>query len=289
MSTKPWYARYVGDWRAKTTRLSLAEKGAYSELIDEYYMMAEALPEALDDLCRICGAVSEEERRAVQKVANQYFTLKNNKLHHKRIDSELTRMSKIQQGLSNRGKAGAKARWDGQSNATAIDSAIPASMLGAMAYPQSQSYIKPNTDSVVLNTIPEERENTAPLVENPTLKLNGEHKPQVTKAGMWAIELRKLNVKTTSMHPTMLQLIEDGYELPSVVEAVSIARQRKPWPEFLAIGYLDPIVRNPPKAAVKSWYASESATIAKGKELGLEPRPGEEMDQYRDRIRQAGA
>lgn len=275
MSAKPWIAWYIGDWRAKTSRLSLAEKGAYRELIDEYYSMAEALPEALPQLCRICGAITEDEKRAVESVVSQYFTLKNNKLHHKRIDKELTRRDEIQHSLSERGKAGASARWDSQSNATATNSA----MLGAMAYPQPQS--QPQESRVSLDSTTD-----APLVEKSTHKPgNGEDKPKITKAGMWAVELRTLNVKTTSMHPTMLKLIDDGYELPAVIEALQIARQRKPFPELIGIGYLDPIIRKPPQAAQASWWASEPATLAKAAECGITPRPGEDWNELRDRIR----
>src|SRR3990167_6232248 len=119
MSSKPWYAWYPGDWKAKTSDLSLAEKGAYGELIDHYYSMAEALPEALPQLYRLCGAVSDEEKTAVQTVINRFFTLKNNKLHNKRCDKEIIRQAQIRESLSERGRAGAASRWDGRSNATA--------------------------------------------------------------------------------------------------------------------------------------------------------------------------
>lgn len=34
-----------------------------------------------------------------------------------------------------------------------------------------------------------------------------------------------------------------------------------------------------------AWWSSESATLAKGRELGLEPRPAEDWHQFRARIR----
>jgi hypothetical protein len=37
----------------------------------------------------------------------------------------------------------------------------------------------------------------------------------------------------------------------------------------------------------ESWWASEAATMRKGGELGVAPRPGEDMQAYRGRIKQA--
>lgn len=113
--------------------------------------------------------------------------------------------------------------------------------------------------------------------------------PALTTAGAWAIDLKRRGVSVTSMDPRLLEWIEEGFTLPDLVEAVERARNSKPEPEKIPVAYLNTVLRNPPKPSKKSWYASESATIAKGKELGLEARPGEEMDQYRDRLRTAGA
>lgn len=116
MSDNAWYAWYPGDYRAKSHRLSLLEKGAYRELLDEYYAMAEALPEAMPQLWRICGAITDEEKQAVSTVLSVYFVLKNNKYHNKRADREIEKRRNVRKQLSDRGKLGAKRRWD----ATAI-------------------------------------------------------------------------------------------------------------------------------------------------------------------------
>lgn len=41
-------------------------------------------------------------------------------------------------------------------------------------------------------------------------------------------------------------------------------------------------------AQTDDWKSSEAATIAKGRELGIEARPGESMASYRARIGQGG-
>ena len=47
-----------------------------------------------------------------------------------------------------------------------------------------------------------------------------------------------------------------------------------------------PAVEKPKLSSVQAaWWTSESATLAKGRELGLEPRPAEDWNQFRGRIR----
>lgn len=36
---------------------------------------------------------------------------------------------------------------------------------------------------------------------------------------------------------------------------------------------------------IEAWWTSDSSTLKKGAELGLAPRPGESMAQFRDRVR----
>lgn len=114
-------------------------------------------------------------------------------------------------------------------------------------------------------------------------------KPQPTKAGQWATELRHRGVTVTSAHPTLLAWITDGFTLPWILEAVDLARQAKPAPESIPANYLDRIVRKPPKKAEPAWWSSEKLILRKGVELNLNPRPGEEMDQFKSRIQDAMA
>ena len=138
MSSVPWFAWYAGDYRAKTHRLSFVEDAAYRRLLDEYYLMAEALPVALPELYRICGAQSDDERRAVDSVVERFFYVKNNELHNKRADHELTKQARLRENLSERGKAGAQARWNATANATGNATGYAKPMAEHMAYPQPQ-------------------------------------------------------------------------------------------------------------------------------------------------------
>ena len=277
-----FYKHHIGDYSSHTRELTWAQDLAYRRMLECYYLHEKGLPSDMAKLYRMVGAVGQKQRQAVQHTVHQYFYLEDGLYKNKRAEEEIqqyqaqceanrrTTQRRIVQRIAN------ESSTNRQPNQNQNQNQIP-------------EPVNPTTSSVVLNTLPEEQKQAAPLENDSQPKGNGKNKPKITKHGYWAAELIKLNVKVTSMHPTLLALIEEGFELPAVIEALSVARQRKPFPEPIGIGYLDAIIRNPPKASVRAWYTSESATLAKGKELGLDPRPGEEMDQYRDRLRTASS
>jgi uncharacterized protein YdaU (DUF1376 family) len=274
MSAKPWYAWYAADYHAKTSHLDFIHDSAYRRLLDAYYDRGGLLHFDRGALFRITSAISEAEQAAVDSVIGEFFTIKNNKLCHERADEEIAKQGRIHEQLSKAGKRGAAIAGRGRPKGSDRPS--------VRQYSQSQSHKTQSSASTVPSSSAAPGDGqSAPL----PAKSNG----KTTKAGTWAIELRRLGVSVTSMHPTMLKWIEDGFELPSVIEALQVARQRKPEPEKVPVAYIDPILRTPPKAPTASWWASEQATIAKGREVGLEPRPGEEWDAFRSRIRTVSA
>lgn len=83
-----FYKHYIGDFQRDTGHLSLTERGAYLALIHHYYATEKPLPNNLDALCRIAGAVSAIERKAV-KVAIDFFEVVDSGLMHSRIEAEI--------------------------------------------------------------------------------------------------------------------------------------------------------------------------------------------------------
>lgn len=81
----------------------------------------------------------------------------------------------------------------------------------------------------------------------PPASPNGNVKPE----GEMAIALRDLGVEVRSTDPVLHAWLRDGFTVASAVEAVGIARIRKPWPERIPANYLDPILRKPPKPPPK--------------------------------------
>lgn len=119
--------------------------------------------------------------------------------------------------------------------------------------------------------------------------------PAPTRTGAACALLRGLGVNVTPADPRLLGWLGLGATDEQLREAVERARLNKPPPDRIPAAYLDPIVREvvagpTPRAnghAEPAWWGSESATIAKGEQIGVRARPGEEMHAYRQRIREA--
>lgn len=89
-----FYKHYIGDFQRDTGHLSLTERGAYLCLIHHYYATEKPLPNDLDALCRIAGAVSRIERAAV-KVVIGFFEPVASGLMSVRIEAELEKAGEI--------------------------------------------------------------------------------------------------------------------------------------------------------------------------------------------------
>ncbi|HKB60060.1 MAG TPA: hypothetical protein VKC56_08470 [Gallionellaceae bacterium] len=110
-----------------------------------------------------------------------------------------------------------------------------------------------------------------------------------------ALHLREAGVNITSAHPLALAWAARGLTVEHALEAVAVARMRKPAGR-IAPNYLAPIIEDmlnpslPARAKAggpPAWWNSEAATLAKGSALGVNPRPGEAMAEYRARLSEA--
>lgn len=107
----------------------------------------------------------------------------------------------------------------------------------------------------------------------------------------YALKLREQGVAITSSHPLAASWAARGVTVAQALEAAAIARLRKPAGR-IAPNYLAPILEdilNPPARSAKAtgppaWWASETATLSKGRDMGLPARPGESMAEYRARL-----
>jgi hypothetical protein len=106
--------------------------------------------------------------------------------------------------------------------------------------------------------------------------------------GLLACRLIKLNVAVTSINPILCKWVTDKISDDLIDQCVQLARQNKPWPEKIAAGYLDAIIRNEIKPKTdNSWLMTDEGVIAKGREVGIDARAGESMNDYRNRLRAA--
>lgn len=106
MSSKPWFAWFPADYRAKTAHLTFEQDGAYRRMLDAYYERRGPLPTQPEALYRLCSAQSESERKSVDYVAKQYFRENGGELHHTRCDEQIEREKAIHNKWVESGRKG---------------------------------------------------------------------------------------------------------------------------------------------------------------------------------------
>lgn len=121
-----FYPRYPGDYAKKTARLTLAEHGAYALLLDELYSSEEPLPADTEELCRICRAISKNERDAVIRVAEKFFPVGEDGLRrNERAEEEIAKARpKIDAAKAN-GKKGGRPKKEPKEEPTAKPTGFP--------------------------------------------------------------------------------------------------------------------------------------------------------------------
>lgn len=114
-----YYERHIGDYLKDTAHLSLLEHGIYTRLMDVYYTRESAIPE--DQVARLIGARSKEEREALDAVLEEFFERTPNGWSQERCEREIGRY----QDKQAKAKRSANARWsakpsqsDGNANAS---------------------------------------------------------------------------------------------------------------------------------------------------------------------------
>lgn len=91
-----WYKRYPADFGVKTRHLTMAEIGAYTLLLDHYYANSEPLSGDMGELYRIAAARTTTEKRAVERVVEEFFPANGDgRRHNKRADEEIGKAKEI--------------------------------------------------------------------------------------------------------------------------------------------------------------------------------------------------
>lgn len=110
-----FYKRYPADYGRKTARLTLAQHGAYTLLLDEVYSTEAPLPGALDELYRVCRAMSKPEQEAVRAVADKFFPMGADGLRrNQRADEEITEAAPAIEAARLNGKKGGRPKKETQ-------------------------------------------------------------------------------------------------------------------------------------------------------------------------------
>lgn len=125
-----WMPLWIGDYRRDTSRLTLAEHGAYLLLLMDSWTNG---PPADDDaeLCRILGCQPAEWRKIRQKIA-RFFTISGGVWHHKRVASEKAGAEERSGKAAAKARLAAEARWAREKGGEEPAGPMPQAMLQAL-------------------------------------------------------------------------------------------------------------------------------------------------------------
>jgi uncharacterized protein YdaU (DUF1376 family) len=88
-----YYQRHIGDYARDAGHLTMLEHGAYTLLLDNYYVSEKGIPDN-EDLCKLMRAKTEEEKAALNYVLSKFFVLKKGCWVNNRVEEELRKANK---------------------------------------------------------------------------------------------------------------------------------------------------------------------------------------------------
>ena len=162
-----YYEHHLGDWAAATGHLTWDEDMAYTRLLRAYYHAERAIAEGQQ--YRLAKACTPAQRKAVDAVVLEFFTLVDGSFCQKRADAEIERF----QDKQRKAKASANARWSHtERNANASPNAMRTHSEGnAHQSPDTRPNKEIPSNLAVATTFPlESRPPTLALVEPGTPK-----------------------------------------------------------------------------------------------------------------------
>jgi len=122
-----WMPLYVRDYLGATSRLTTEQHGAYMLLIMDYWLNGP--PPDDDAVLASIARLSLEQWSKHRASIERLFSIHEGEWRHRRIDREIEAAQDRKKQAVERGKRGAKARWEkekskhGQGNGASIDGA----------------------------------------------------------------------------------------------------------------------------------------------------------------------
>ncbi|GAA4321867.1 hypothetical protein GCM10023144_01410 [Pigmentiphaga soli] len=237
-----YYKRHLGDYAAATRHLSMIEHGAYTLLLDVYYVQERPLPADERAIWRLVAARSKDEREAVSVVLQEFFVLAEDGWHQPRCDEEISKKQVKAEQNREIGKRGGRPKKETQAEAGKNPNGFHEETETVSEKNPSHKPLANNQENISPQTPPAGSEHPDsgpdPARVDPPAAL-----PSGTPYGAMSGALRKVGVTVTGSNPILQAWVADGYLPADLLEAVEIARVHKPAPEPIAAGYVDKVLR----------------------------------------------
>lgn len=107
-----WFPFYTADFLGATIGLSFLERAAYAVMLVMYYELERPLPLDRTRCFRLLQAESDEQRRAIDHILQEFFVRRDDGWYNERAEAEIAKSSVISKKRAASGLKGAKARWN---------------------------------------------------------------------------------------------------------------------------------------------------------------------------------
>jgi uncharacterized protein YdaU (DUF1376 family) len=249
-----YYKFNIADWHLATSHLSLEEEAIYFRLINYYYDTEQAIPEETQSVIRRLRLGSYSE--IVGIILKEFFTLESDGWHHKRCDDEISQYHDKAEVNQINGKKGGRPK-------------------------KTQTVSKDNPDiTLTKNHKPLTINHSIDVAKAPKAKrLSLEELPKEWEdfCKKERQDLKPLNVWNQFRDYWIAQGGQKGTKLDWFAT----------WRNWVRSQRVES-VRTIDKPTIQ-WHQTLGGVMAKGKELGIEPKAGETEGQYRQRLISAGA
>ena len=269
-----YYEHHLGDYIRDTAHLNMTEDCVYRRLLDSYYIREKPLPVDTKECCKLVRALTKGERDAVAYILKEFFILAEDGYHQARADAEIARFKDKQAKAKN----SADARWN--KHKTHIESNANALQTHMRTHNERNAHQTPDTSNHI-NT-----KDTHLDIETVL----------PSKTAAVCVALRSEGMTPSPSHPKLQALVDDGAEVQEFIDAARMAKDRGKGFAY-ALGIVESTRQEAKQAAQNAsagvghskaktldWWATEQSMLAKGKEYGLSPRPGEAWPQFKGRV-----
>ena len=255
-----WMPLYIGDYLADTARLTTEQHGAYLLLLMDYWRSGR-LPDNDQVLSQITK-LSPDAWSNAKAMLMQFFSIKDGFWIHSRVEKELNLAMENKAKMHDRASKAAQARWDKQQNdATSNAKAMLIQCPSPSPSPSPTSLTTINADvakapkaqRLKLESLPVEWANFC----------NQERK-DLNPKDVWN-QFRDYWVATPGQKGCKLDWFATWRNWVRNQKSVNNYTIDKP---------------------AQRWDATLEGVMAKGRQLGILPKPGETEGQYRERVKQ---
>lgn len=228
-----YFEDHIGDYAAATAHLTWDEDMAYTRLIRAYYHSEKPIPK--DKAHRLARATTPAQRRAVDAVIEEFFTLEEDGYHQKRCDEEIARFQQKQaqepakkendRDRQARARARRKAMFEElrRNGIVAPWDASTEQLQAALSQLQSQQNHAPVTRDTSCDNTATQTPDTRHHTQTPDIKDRESSTPPSRAAAVCVVVKSEGMGNVNPQHPKLLALIDDGAQVSEFVEATKLA------------------------------------------------------------------